>query len=125
MITYHFPSFLAISNSKLKEGYREASFMAVVLLFRLRSYRELAGSNGSASPPPDPLGEVNTLFLNEYVARIDAITQVHPLYVEVSGDNLILHRNGQEESKRVLPEIYHALKNVSLRATPSRRCTLK
>ena len=63
--------------------------------------------------PPNPLGEVNTLFLNEYVARIDGITQVHPLYVEVSGDNLILHRNGQEESKRVVPDIYHALKNVS------------
>jgi hypothetical protein len=68
---------------------------------------------GSPPEPPNPLGEVNTLFLNEYVARIDAITEVHPLYVEVSGDNLILHRNGQEESKRVLPDIYHALKNVS------------
>jgi hypothetical protein len=63
--------------------------------------------------PPGPLGDVNTIFLNEYVARIDAITKVHPLYVEVSGNNLILHRNGQEESKRVIPDIYHALKDVS------------
>src|ERR1700734_1809839 len=63
--------------------------------------------------PPDPLGEVNALFLNEYGVRIDAMTQVRPLYVEVSGNNLILHRNGQEESKRVLPDIFHALKNVS------------
>jgi hypothetical protein len=63
--------------------------------------------------PPGPLGEVDTLFLSEYVARIDAITQVHPLYLEVSGDNLILHRNGQEESKRVVPDIYRALKDVS------------
>jgi hypothetical protein len=68
---------------------------------------------GPPPQPPNPLGVVNTLFLNEYGARIDAITQVHPLYVEVSGDNLILHRNGQAESKRVLPDIYHALKNVS------------
>jgi hypothetical protein len=63
--------------------------------------------------PPGPLGDVNTIFLNEYVARIDAITKVHPLYVEVSGNNLILHRNGQEDSKRVIPDIYHALKDVS------------
>jgi hypothetical protein len=51
--------------------------------------------------------------LNEYVARIKAITKLHPLYVEISGNNLILHRNGQEESKRVIPDIYHALKDVS------------
>lgn len=63
--------------------------------------------------PPGPLGDVNTLFLNEYVARINAITRSHPLYVEVSGNNLILHRNGQEESKHVIPDIYHALKDVS------------
>lgn len=68
---------------------------------------------GAPPQPPDPLAEVNGLFLSEYAARVDAITQVHPLYVEVSGDNLILHHNGQEESKRVLPDIYHALKNVS------------
>ncbi len=98
------------------------------LLFFCSAFVLIGNSLAQTAPPPqppNPLGEVNTLFLNEYVARIDAITQVHPLCVEVSGDNLILHRNGQEESKRVLPEIYHALKNVSLRATPSRRCTLK
>ena len=69
--------------------------------------------SGPPPIPPGPLGEVNTTFLNEYVARISAITNVHPLYVEVSGNNLILHRNGQEESKRVIPDIYHALKDVS------------
>jgi len=63
--------------------------------------------------PPGPLGDVDTLFLNEYAARITAITEVHPLYIEVSGNNLILHRNGQEESKRVIPDSYHALKDVS------------
>jgi hypothetical protein len=69
---------------------------------------------GPPPTPPNPLGDVNTLFLNEYTARVDAITQVqHPLYVEVSGNNLILHRNRQEESKRVIPDVYHALKDVS------------
>ena len=63
--------------------------------------------------PPGPLGDVDTVFLNEYAARINAITKVHPLYIEVSGNNLILHRNGQEESKPVIPDIYHSLKDVS------------
>jgi hypothetical protein len=63
--------------------------------------------------PPGPLGDIDTVFLNEYSARIDAITKEHPLYIEVSGNDLILHRNGREESKRVVPDIYHALKDVS------------
>jgi hypothetical protein len=87
------------------------------LLLFLCSVVVLVGNSlaqtGPPPIPPGPLGDVDTLFLNEYVARIDDITQVHPLYVEVSGNNLILHRNGQEESKRVIPDIYHALKDVS------------
>ncbi len=35
------------------------------------------------------------------------------MYIEVSGNNLILHRAGQAETKRVLPDIYHALKDVA------------
>lgn len=68
---------------------------------------------GPPPVPPGPLGEVNTLFLDEYNARVADITRVPPLYVEVSGNNLILHRDGQEESQRVLPDRYHALKEVS------------
>jgi len=68
---------------------------------------------GPPQIPPGPLGDVNTLFLNEYNARIADITQGHPLYVEVSGNNLILHRGGRVESKRVLPDRFHALKDVS------------
>jgi hypothetical protein len=68
---------------------------------------------GPPPVPPGPLGEVNTLFLNEYNARVADINRLPPLYVEVSGNNLILHRGGQEESKRVLPDRYHALKDVS------------
>ena len=63
--------------------------------------------------PPGPLGDADTVFLNEYAARIKAITKAHPLYIEVSGNNLILHRSGQEESKPVIPDIYHSLKDVS------------
>lgn len=73
----------------------------------------LLAQTGPPPVPPGPLGDVNTLFLNEYVARINAITEVHPLYIEVSGNNLILHRNAQEESARVIPDVFHALKDVS------------
>jgi hypothetical protein len=89
---------------------------ASLLLFFCSGVVLIGNSVAQTGPPPippSPLGDVNTLFLNEYVARIDAITQVHPLYIEVSGNNLILHRNGQEESQRVIPDILHALKDVS------------
>jgi hypothetical protein len=61
----------------------------------------------------DPLADLNVLFLKEYAARIDVINQEHPLYIEVSGNDLVLHRNGKEESKRVIPETFHRLKEVS------------
>lgn len=73
----------------------------------------LPAQTGPPPIPPGALGDVDTVFLDEYAARIHAITKVHPLYIEVSGNNLILHRNGQEESKPVIPDIYHALKDVS------------
>jgi hypothetical protein len=87
-----------------------------LLLFFCSGVVLVGSSLAQAGPPPvspSPLDEVNSLFLNEYSARIDAMTQMHPLYVEVSGNNLILHRNGQEESKRVIPNIFHTLKDVS------------
>jgi hypothetical protein len=68
------------------------------------------------TPPPlpnGPLGEINNLFLAEYTARINDLTQTHPLYIEVSGNSLILHRNGLQDTQRVLPPIYHAFKEVS------------
>jgi hypothetical protein len=73
----------------------------------------LPAQTGPPPIPPGALGDVDTVFLNEYAARIHAITKVHPLYVQVSGNDLVLHRNGEEESKRVIPDIYHSLKDVS------------
>lgn len=75
--------------------------------------RTLAQAAAPAPLPPDPLGDVNALFLHEYAARIDAINQEQPLYIELSNNDLVLHRNGQQDTKRVIPEIYHGLKEVS------------
>ena len=86
------------------------------LLFFCSSVVFIGSSLAQTGPPPvppGPLGDVDTVFLDEYVARIKAITKAHPLYIEVSGNNLILHRSGQEESKPVIPDIYHSLKDVS------------
>ena len=69
--------------------------------------------SGPPPVPPGPLGDVDTAFLEEYVATMKAVAKTHPIYVEISGSNLILHRDGQEESVRVLPDIYHALKDVA------------
>jgi hypothetical protein len=86
------------------------------LLFLCSSVVLVGSSPAQTGPPqipPGPLGDVNAAFLKEYVARMGVITQEHPLYIEVSGNNLNLHRNGQVESKRVIPDSYHALKDVS------------
>jgi hypothetical protein len=69
---------------------------------------------GPPQIPPGPLGDFDTKFLEVYTARIRAIEQTHPTYVEISGSNLILHRHGQgAESAKILPDIYHALKDVA------------
>jgi hypothetical protein len=66
-------------------------------------------------PVPDgPLGDVDTAFLTEYVARSKAVTAENPPYVEVLGSSLSLHHAGQKpDPQRVLPTIYHALKDVT------------
>jgi hypothetical protein len=72
--------------------------------------------SAQSGPPPvpaGPLGDVDTAFIDEYTLTMKTLIDAHPLYVEISGSNLILHRNGQEESIRVLPDIYHALKDVA------------
>jgi hypothetical protein len=66
-------------------------------------------------PVPDgPLGDVDTAFLSEYVARSKAVSAENPAYVEVLGSSLSLHHDGQKpDPQRVLPTIYHALKDVT------------
>jgi hypothetical protein len=68
---------------------------------------------GPPPMPPGPLGNFDTAFLETYISRMKALTSEHPIYVEISGNNLILHRDGQQESVRVLPDIYQALKDVA------------
>src|SRR5882724_9046545 len=74
-----------------------------------------AGQCLAQKPVPDgPLGEVDTAFLTENVARSKTKTAENPPYVEILGSSLILHQAGQQpDSQRVLPTIYHALKDVT------------
>lgn len=63
--------------------------------------------------PPGPLGDLDQLFIASYTARRTAVIQTAPPFVVVSGSKLILHRNGKDDSVAVIPDIYHALKDIA------------
>lgn len=66
------------------------------------------------SVPDGPLGDIDSMFLTEYGLRSAALTGTNPPYVEVVGSSLYLHHGGQKvDTRRVLPLIYHALKDVT------------
>src|SRR5450631_3038423 len=69
----------------------------------------------SATAPhaPDPLGDLDSSFLESYTSLMASITKTGKPFIVVAGSNLVLHRKGQQESVRVLPDIYHALKDVA------------
>lgn len=71
-------------------------------------------AQGPKAVPEGPLGDVDAAFLIEYTARSNAKAAENPPYVEIAGSSLYLHRAGQKaDSQRVIPTIYHALKDVT------------
>lgn len=87
-------------------------FTTLVVLF-LALTGVLRAQTSPPPIPPGPLGEFDTAFLHAYTERIREIAQTHPTYIEMTGSDLILHRNGQAETANVLPDIYQALKDVA------------
>ncbi len=67
----------------------------------------------SAAHAPDPLGDLDSSFLEAYTSLMASVTKAGRPYIVVAGSNLEFHRKGQQESVRVLPDIYHALKDVA------------
>src|SRR5664279_3494334 len=67
----------------------------------------------TAAHAPDPLGDLDSSFLEAYTSLMASVTKAGQPYIVVAGSNLVLHRKGQQESVRVLPDIYHALKDVA------------
>jgi hypothetical protein len=72
---------------------------------------------GAPSGPPlipaGPLGDLDQLFIDSYTStRSEVIGKAAP-FVVVSGSNLVLHRNGQKETVHVIPDLYHALKDIA------------
>jgi hypothetical protein len=63
--------------------------------------------------PPGPLGEVDRSFVNSYTAREDLVLAHQPPYVVVSGSELILHQHNSTTRVRVIPNSYHALKDIA------------
>ncbi|HEV3037607.1 MAG TPA: hypothetical protein VHA33_07470 [Candidatus Angelobacter sp.] len=73
-----------------------------------------ASSSTRATPvSPDPLGDLNQLFLDTYTARRVAVIQATSPFIVASGSIFVLHRNGQKDTIHVIPDIYHALKDIS------------
>jgi hypothetical protein len=52
--------------------------------------------------PAGPLGDLDQLFIDSYMSTRSQTIEKAPPFVVVSGNNLILHRNGQKDSVRVL-----------------------
>jgi hypothetical protein len=63
--------------------------------------------------PAGPLGDLDQLFIDSYMSTRSQTIEKAPPFVVVSGNNLILHRNGQKDSVRVIPDLYHALKDIA------------
>lgn len=70
-------------------------------------------TTGPLPVPSGPLGDVDQLFLDSYTARRVAVLASAPPFVVVSGSSLILHIAGKKETVRVIPDIYHALKDIA------------
>jgi len=63
--------------------------------------------------PAGPLGDLDQLFVDSYTStRSEVIGKASP-FIVVSGSNLVLHRNGQKDTVRVIPDLYHALKDIA------------
>ena len=69
--------------------------------------------NGPPLIPPGPLGDLDQLFIASYTSSRSEFIQTAPPFIVVSGSNLILHRNGQKDTVRVIPDLYHALKDIA------------
>jgi hypothetical protein len=69
--------------------------------------------NGPPPIPPGPLGDLDQLFIDSYTSSRSELVQTAPPFIVVSGSNLVLHRNGQKDSVRVILDLYHALKDIA------------
>jgi hypothetical protein len=75
-----------------------------------------SASNATQQPTPvptGPLGEVDRSFLDSYAARRKSVLANTTPYIVVSGSSLILHVGNDKKSERVIPDEYHALKDVA------------
>lgn len=76
---------------------------------------ECTQAPGTLKPiPPGPVGDIDQVFLDAYTSRCTATLATAQPYIVVSGSSLILRRVGKpEESIRVIPDSYHALKDIA------------
>jgi hypothetical protein len=78
------------------------------------SAKSTASQRDGAPPVPSgPLGDVDQLFMDSYFSRRSTVIGLTSPFVLVSGSDLTLHRQGGTENARVIPNVYHALKDVA------------
>ena len=63
--------------------------------------------------PAGPLGEVDRSFIDSYNARETLVLANQSPFIVVSGSNLILHRGDTSTTVKVIPDSYHALKDIA------------
>jgi hypothetical protein len=69
--------------------------------------------HGPQAIPSGPLGDVDQLFMDSYISRRSTVIGLTSPFVVVSGSDLILRRKAGTEKVRVIPNVYHALKDVA------------
>src|SRR5262245_29399782 len=84
--------------------------VATALLFL---FQKASLSPAQPAEAANPLLDVNKAFRAVYAAaRNDVLARMGPVIL-VSGDDLVLLRDGRRTEAKVIPAIYHTLKTVS------------
>lgn len=99
-------------------SHRRATFRSFVLGMLVATAALILLPKASLSPAQpadtaDPLLDVNKAFRAAYAAaRKDVLARTGPVIL-VSGDELVLIRDGRRAEAKVVPAIYHTLKTIS------------
>jgi hypothetical protein len=117
MLTFlaHPPIILAAQDSLRPPSQADKSTAAPCVA----QIETASDSSATPKPPPipvipqGPLGEVDRTFVDSYTARETGVLSDQSPYIVVSGSSLILHHGNAKDSVRVIPDTYHALKDVA------------
>jgi hypothetical protein len=105
--------WICIEFGSLASARAQSATPARSLLPEASAKSTASQSHGPQPIPSGPLGDVDQLFMDSYFIRRSTVMGLTSPFVVVSGSDLILHRKGGTEKARVIPNVYHALKDVA------------